>query len=92
MALPVIGILASTIWLASRVTNGWWTLHARLRGSIQTSDAWTLIEDDEIVLGVAPIGRRRIVISDAALKAMDSAELEAGLSHEVGHIRRKHRQ
>lgn len=91
MALPVVGILVSTLWLASRVTNGWWTLRARLRGSIQTSNAWTLIEDDEIVLGVAPIGRRRIVISDAALEAMDSAELEAGLSHEVGHLRRKHR-
>lgn len=91
MALPGIGIAASTLWLASRLTNGWWTLRSRLRGSVETNKAWTLIRDDEIVLGVAPIGRGRIVISDAALRAMDSAELEAGLSHEEGHIRRKHR-
>lgn len=91
MALPVLGILLSTLWLVSRLTNGWWVLRSRLRGSVETNEAWTLIQDDEIVLGVAPIGRGRIVISDTALRDMDSAEFEAGLSHEVGHIRRKHR-
>lgn len=91
MALPVVGILASALWLASRIANGWLILRARVRETAETNDKWTLIEDDNIVLGVAPIGRTRILISDTALKAMDSAELEAGLSHEVGHIRRRHR-
>lgn len=91
MALPVIGLFTSILWLMSRLTKGWWTLRSRLRGSVETNDGWALIEDKEIVLGVAPIGRGRIVISDTALRAMDPAELEAGLSHEAGHIRRGHR-
>lgn len=91
MALPVLGLFTSTVWLVSRITNGLWTLRSRLRGSVETVDGWALIQDDRIVLGVAPLGRGRIVVSDATLKAMDPAELEAGLNHEVGHIRRRHR-
>jgi Zn-dependent protease with chaperone function len=91
MVLPMVGLLGSTVWLMSRLTNGWWTLRSRLRGSIETNDGFAIIEDDEIVLGVAPLGRGRIVVSDTALRTMDPAELEAGLSHEAGHIRRGHR-
>lgn len=91
MALPIVGLLASVLWLISRLTNGWWTLRARLRGSVETNEGLALIEDKEIVLGVAPLGRGRIVVSDTALRAMDPAELEAGLSHEAAHIRRGHR-
>jgi len=91
MALPIVGIITSTLWLASRLTNGWWTLRSRLEGSVMTADGWTVIRDDRIVLGVAPLGRGRIVVSDATFRALDPAELEAGLNHEVGHIRRGHR-
>ncbi|HTU15241.1 MAG TPA: M56 family metallopeptidase [Solirubrobacterales bacterium] len=91
MALPVLGILASLLWLMSRLTNGWWELRSRLRGSLRTARGVTLIEDDEIVIGVSPLGRSRIVVSDTAIRVLDPGELQAGLSHEAGHIRRGHR-
>lgn len=91
MALPVLAMLVSIVWLMSRLTNGWWTLRSRLRGSVQTARGLTLIEDEQIVIGVSPLGRSRIVVSDAAIRDLDADELKAGLSHEVGHIRRGHR-
>lgn len=50
-----------------------------------------VIDDDEIVVAVAGVGRPRIVISDGALAAMDAHELRASLTHEIGHLRRRHR-
>jgi hypothetical protein len=91
MALPVAGLFASTLWLISRLSTGWWTLRSRLKKSIETDDGWTLIRDDGMVMGVAPIGQSRIVVSDTTLRAMDDEELEAGLNHEAGHLRRGHR-
>ncbi|MBK5231417.1 MAG: M56 family metallopeptidase [Thermoleophilia bacterium] len=91
MVVPASGLPASMFWLLSRLTNGWWALRNRLQSSIKTNQGWTLIEDESIVMGVAPLGRSRIVVSDAAVRAMDPDELEAGLCHETGHIRRGHR-
>lgn len=91
MVLPVAGLFASALWLMSRLITGWWTLRTRLKKSIELADGWALIRDDGMVLGVPPIGQSRIVVSDTTLRAMDDAELEAGLNHEVGHLRRGHR-
>lgn len=91
MALPVVGLFASIVWLISRLITGWWTLRSRIKRSVETDDGWALIRDDELVFGVAPFGRSQIVVSDTTLSAMDNAELEAGLNHEAGHLRRGHR-
>ena len=51
----------------------------------------TVVEEQEVVVAVVGVGRPRIVVSSAALTAMDDDELEASLAHEVGHIQRRHR-
>lgn len=50
-----------------------------------------VVADDRIVAAVPHLGPRRILVSHAALAALDGAELEAALAHERGHIQRGHR-
>jgi Zn-dependent protease with chaperone function len=50
-----------------------------------------VIADPALVVAVPRLGRRRIVLSDRALAELDTAELEACLAHEAGHLRRGHR-
>jgi bla regulator protein blaR1 len=51
----------------------------------------TLIESSRVLLAAAGILRPRILLSTAALSALDSHELAAGLAHERAHISRGHR-
>jgi beta-lactamase regulating signal transducer with metallopeptidase domain len=51
----------------------------------------TLIESSRVLLAAAGILRPRILVSTAALSALDSHELAAGLAHERAHISRRHR-
>jgi Zn-dependent protease with chaperone function len=50
-----------------------------------------VIADRALVVAVPRLGRGRIVLSDRALAELDTAELEACLAHEAGHLRRGHR-
>ena len=50
-----------------------------------------VIADRALVVAVPRLGRGRIVLSDRALAELDTAELQACLAHEAGHLRRGHR-
>lgn len=63
--------------------------HARLgvgpRGSI-------VVRESRVLLAVTGIARPRVLVSDSAIKELDSDELAAGLEHEKGHIGRHHQR
>lgn len=50
-----------------------------------------IVGDSEVIVATAGIARPKVVISAGALLDLDDAELEAGLEHEWGHVRRGHR-
>jgi Zn-dependent protease with chaperone function len=50
-----------------------------------------VIADRSPVVAIPGVGRARIILSAPALAALDEAELEACLAHEVAHLRRRHR-
>jgi Zn-dependent protease with chaperone function len=92
IVLPGLALAVSIVWLLFGLTRGWLLLRSRLRHAIGEGPLGsTVIEDDDIVVGVTGLGRGRIVVSRAALRAMDSDELQASLNHELGHMRRRHR-
>lgn len=90
--LPSLALAASVLWVLFGLARAWLLLRAKLRYAVGEGPLGsTIIADDEIVMGVPGLGRSRIVVSEMALGAMDAGELEASLSHELGHIRRRHR-
>ena len=92
IVVPGLALAASVLWLLFGLTRAWLLVRAQLRRALgEGPHGSTIIEDDGIVLAVTGVGRSRILISRAALGAMDSDELEASLSHELGHIHRRHR-
>jgi bla regulator protein blaR1 len=50
-----------------------------------------VVADKRILVGVPGVGPGRVIVSDAALAALDPQELDATLAHELGHLRRRHR-
>lgn len=92
IVLPGLVLGVSVLWLIFGLARAWLLLRASLRRAIGEGPLGsTIIEDPGIVVAVTGLGRGRIVVSRAALDVMDAAELEASLSHELGHIRRGHR-
>lgn len=51
----------------------------------------TVVEDPEVVVAATGLGPGRLVVSQGALGTLDREELAAGLAHELGHLRRRHR-
>jgi len=92
IVLPGLALAASVLWLLFGLARAWLVLRVKLSRAVGDGPLGsTIIEDDDIVVGVTRLGRSKIVVSDVALGAMDQAELEASLCHELGHIRRRHR-
>ena len=92
MILPGVALALSLLWLAYGLLRGWLALRGPLRRALGEGPLGsTVIEDDAVIVGVAGFGRGRIVLSRAALCAMDGGELRASLAHELGHLRRWHR-
>lgn len=90
--LPALALAASVLWLLFGLARGWLSLRSRLARTLGEGPLGsTVIEDQQVVVGVTAVGRGRIVVSDRALGLMDRQELEASLSHEMAHIRRRHR-
>ena len=50
-----------------------------------------IVGGQEVVVAAAGLHRPKLVVSAGALLVLDDDELEAGLEHERGHIRRHHR-
>lgn len=92
VALPALAITASLLWLFLGLARAWLALRSKLKRAIGEGPLGSLVVSDErVVVAVTRLGRGRIVVSDRALAEMDDAELQASLSHELGHIRRRHR-
>ena len=50
-----------------------------------------VVAEERILAAVPGIGAGRVLVSHAALAALDRKELDATLAHELGHLRRHHR-
>lgn len=50
-----------------------------------------IVGDAEVIVATAGIRNPKVIVSAGALLDLDDAELEAGLFHEWGHVRRGHR-
>jgi hypothetical protein len=93
LLLPGLALSASVVWVLFGIARAWLALKVQLsRGSLGEGPLGsTVIEDDEVLIAVSRVGRARVMVSRAALHVLDPDELAAGLAHEVGHIRRRHR-
>ena len=74
-------------WRTARAVKGWLG-----RGSLGPGPAESVIVGGSgIVIAAAGLRSPQVVVSAGALTSFDDAELAAGLEHERGHIRRRHR-
>ena len=91
--LPALMLAASVLWMLAGLVRAWVVLRLHLaRRALGTGPAGaTVVDDDAIVVAVTRLGRGQILVSRAALGAMDEDELAASLAHEQGHLRRRHR-
>lgn len=92
VATPLALLAASVAWLALRQVAAWLALRGRLAHALGEGPLGsTVVAGDDLLLAVTRVGRSRILVSARALRELDEAELAAGLAHELGHIRRRHR-
>ncbi len=92
IVLPGLVLAGSLLWMAFGLGRAWLTMRSELRRAVGRGPLGSaIIQHRDIVVGVTGLGRSRIIVSDTALAAMDPQELEASLSHELGHIKRRHR-
>lgn len=93
VVLPALTIACTLLWVLFGLTRAGvalWLLLARRslgRGPMGS----IVVAGGEVMVAATGIGRARVVVSEEALGAMDSDELEASVAHELGHIRRRHR-
>ena len=92
IVLPSLVLAGSLLWMAFGLARAWLAMRSQLRLAVGRGPLDSaIIQHRDIVVGVTGLGRSRIIVSDTALAAMDPQELEASLSHELGHIKRRHR-
>lgn len=93
VSLPALALAASILWLGCGAARAALALrrylHERQYG--HGPHGTTLVADPEVLVALAGFGRPRVLVSDTALGALDSDELEASLAHEHGHMRGCHR-
>ena len=91
--LPALTLAGSVVWmafgLAAASVRLRLFLHRRRRGSGPLGS--TVVDEDTVIVALTGIGRGEIVVSRAALEALDREELAASVAHELGHLRRRHR-
>lgn len=93
VVLPGLMLGASVLWMLAGLVRAWIALRLHLaRRALGTGpEGATVVDDDAILVAVTRLGRAQILVSRAALGAMDEDELAASLAHEQGHLRRRHR-
>lgn len=91
--LPALALGASLLSVAFGVGRAMVAVALHVRRAVVGEGplGTTLVRDPQVVVGVAGLGRGRVVISDAAVRELDPDELCASLAHERAHIRRWHR-
>ncbi len=93
VVLPGLALAASLLWMLFALARAWVALrlHLRRRALGEGPQGTMVVADSEVIVAVPGVGRSRVVVSEAALGAMDDEELRASLAHERGHLRRRHR-
>jgi hypothetical protein len=92
VAAPIALLGFSVAWLLIGEVRAWWRLRQSLAEPLREGpEGSTIIADEGLLLAVTRFGRRRILVSDRALGELDERELVAGITHELGHLRRGHR-
>jgi hypothetical protein len=92
VAAPLAVLAVSVAWLVAGQLRAWRKLRRSLARPLREGPAGsTVVADDGLLLAVTRFGRRRILVSDRALGELDERELVAGITHELGHLRRGHR-
>ncbi|MBA3301094.1 MAG: M56 family metallopeptidase, partial [Thermoleophilaceae bacterium] len=91
--LPGLALAASVTWFGFGVLRGALALGSYLRQRTLADGPLdsVLVADDRVLLALTRHGRPRVLVSRAALSELDPEELQAGVSHELGHLRRHHR-
>lgn len=93
LVLPALALAASLLWVMIGVVRAGVSLHLfiRRRSRGNGPGGSTIVDDESLLIGVPAFGRGRVVVSQAALDALDGEELAASLAHETGHLARRHR-
>lgn len=92
VAAPLALLACSVVWLAGRQLRAWRALRRSLAGAVATGPLGsTVVRDEGLLLAVTRLGRGRVLISERALGELDRGELAAGITHELAHLRRRHR-
>lgn len=91
--LPALALSGSLVWLVFGTCRAALALrlYLRCRTCGEGPMGSTVVDDADVVVAVTSLGRARLVVSQAALGAMDEEELAASLAHELGHLRCRHR-
>lgn len=91
--LPGLAMAASALWLAAVMMRAFvlLSLHLRRRSIGEGPYGSVITDEPEFVVAATVAGPARVLVSQTALEAMDEQELEASVTHELGHVRRRHR-
>jgi hypothetical protein len=92
LVAPAVLLVVSLVTAAWRVARAAGDVRGLVREAIGAGPAGSVIVGgDEVVLAAAGLSRPTVLVSAGALARLDDAELAAALSHERGHVVRRHR-
>jgi len=87
MLIASLALTAYGVWRAGRGISNWLRSHAVGEGPAGS----VIVSDPEMLIAAAGFRQPVVVVSQEALIELDDDELAAGLQHEWGHVRRRHR-
>lgn len=82
-----VGVALFGAWRGALAVSGW----LRRTAVGRRSDGSVIVGDAGMIVATTGLRRPEVVVSAGALLGLDDDELEAGLAHERGHVRRRHR-
>jgi bla regulator protein blaR1 len=89
---PAVLLAASVLLAGWRVARTARDVRALVRRAVGPGPGGSVIVGgDDVVLAAAGLSRPTVLVSAGALARLDDAELAAALSHERGHVARRHR-
>ncbi len=93
VVLPGMALAASLLWAVAGLVRAAVSLHLRLRPRLNRAGPLgsTVVADPDVLVALPVLGPARLVISERALRSLDTGEIAASLAHELGHLRRSHR-
>jgi Peptidase family M48 len=92
LVAPAILLAVSVLVAGWRVVLSAHDVRGIVRGAVGPGpDGSVIVGGDSVVLAAAGLSRPTVLVSAGALTRLDDAELAAALSHERGHVARRHR-